>query len=117
MFAHEENVPCSAELLLNVAGYPTRNSTFLHWWHTIPLGGPLLEGSALTHLLLTFPPFDEAFATILSDQCRIDILWAVPITASERELAQRQGVDALEELLEAKGAVPTDLSRAAVTGR
>jgi hypothetical protein len=112
MFSPEEQGRNSAELLNDLAAYPFRTGTFLHWWHTLPLGRPVVPGSPLDCLLFSFPPIEEKeFATFAVEGHRIDLVWVMPISRSEFEYAKVRGVEALEELLEKSNVVSSDLWR------
>src|SRR5262245_58866534 len=114
MFCAETDAERLAEMLVDVALYPQTEQCFLHWWHILPLGQPIIESSKLMSLLFTFPPFDESFATFEVSGHRIDVLWTVPITEREHAYFKTQGVDALEERFEREGVEVTDLLRKSV---
>lgn len=76
---------------------------------------PYFPGSQMQHLLLVHPFFwDEAFGLFEQDGRRTVWLQIIPISDSEYALAEAEGVEALEEKLEAAGADVFDLSRAPV---
>jgi hypothetical protein len=114
MFVSEQDEGVLSKLLLDLASYPKAQGAFLHWWHALPLGRPIISNVELTSLLLTFPPYDDKFATIELDGERIDILWVVPISETERTYFTRYGVDALEEQFEASEIDVANLSRKSV---
>jgi hypothetical protein len=58
--------------------------------------------------------WDESFGLFEQDGCRTVWLQIIPISDSEYALAEAEGVEALEEKLEAAGADVFDLSRAPV---
>ncbi len=93
-------IPSLAQVLHDLAGYPRQHSTFLHWFHALPLGQPLLPGSPLSAFYFTIPPVSAPFATLSTSASRIDILWAVPISEAERLHFASHGPDSLEELFE-----------------
>ncbi len=95
------SIPSLAQALHDLAGYPRHNSTFLHWFHALPLGQPLLPGSPLSAFYFTVPPVSAAFSTLSTFTSRIDILWAIPISEAERLHFVSHGPDSLEELFEA----------------
>jgi hypothetical protein len=70
--------------------------------NTVNLGRPWLPGSRCTHALVSLPYLDGPsleWGPANSFRC----LWLVPITPEELELKKREGLDALEELLERTG--------------
>ena len=76
---------------------------------------PYFPGSQMQHLLLVHPFFwDEAFGLFEQDGRRTVWLQIIPISDSEYALAEAEGVEALEEKLEAAGADVFNLSRAPV---
>ncbi len=76
---------------------------------------PYFPGSQMQHLLLVHPFFwDEAFGLFEQDGRRTVWLQIIPISDSEYALAEAEGVEALEEKLEAAGADVFDLLRAPV---
>jgi hypothetical protein len=113
MLATSQDLADAAQLVKDLASYAEAKHTFLHWFHLLPLGRRLREDASVTHVLLTVPPISDAgFSTVQLEGKRIDILWVVPITESEWSFARRQGIDALEELLERTNANVLDLRRA-----
>ena len=76
---------------------------------------PYFPGSQMQHLLLVHPFFwDEAFGLFEQAGRRTVWLQIIPISDSEYALAEAEGVEALEEKLEAAGADVFDLLRAPV---
>ena len=76
---------------------------------------PYFPGSQMQHLLLVHPFFwDESFGLFEQDGRRTVWLQIIPISDSEYALAEAEGVEALEEKLEAAGADVFDLLRAPV---
>jgi hypothetical protein len=76
---------------------------------------PYFPGSQMQHLLLVHPFFwDEAFGLFEQEGRRTVWLQIIPISDSEYALAEAEGVEALEEKLEAAGADVFDLLRAPV---
>lgn len=98
-------------LLLDLAEYPFRENRHLFWWQTIPLGRPLFPGSTIEGVLLSIPPLSADQFTFQIGEHRIDILWVVPILASELAEGQRHGIQALEKRLERDNIDITDLRR------
>jgi hypothetical protein len=111
MSAGSHDAPALAELLLTLAGYPKQAGSFLHWWHTLPLGRPIVPRSALTHVYLTFPFLKSEEATFHAGKVRVDLVWVVPITDGEFALFEAKGPDALEERMEEAEVVIADLMR------
>jgi hypothetical protein len=76
---------------------------------------PYFPGSQMQHLLLVHPFFwDESFGLFEQEGRRTVWLQIIPISDSEYALAEAEGVEALEEKLEAAGADVFDLLRAPV---
>lgn len=115
LYSRADDVPPLAELLADLSAYPSREGTFLHWFHALPLGRPIVPNSGLTALYLAFPPVLGAdFATLRLPGARVDIVWVIPITAAERDVFASRGADALEEALEEAAVDLADLRRASV---
>ncbi|MFE7487326.1 suppressor of fused domain protein [Kitasatospora sp. NPDC057541] len=82
---------------------------------SMPIGEPWVPGSACDHLVISLPylhgpdlercPLPEGHARIL---------WALPVTTSEIEFRRAHGHEALEQLFDEAGIVPTDPFRPAV---
>lgn len=85
--AHEE---WPGELLTLLAGWMQADEALPGPGVALSLGVPLVEGSALDAVILLPPYFEAAGAALL---------WALPITAAELELALWAGAPALEERL------------------
>jgi hypothetical protein len=93
---------CYVELLTMVAFYAREHNLGLG--HTIPIGRPLLEGSACEHVYLSLPyVYGAALEVITVAGGDHHILWLFPITEAEKRLLLDGGLDALEEQLEAQG--------------
>ncbi|MFN4185451.1 MAG: suppressor of fused domain protein [Hyphomonas sp.] len=76
---------------------------------------PYFPGTQMQHLMLVHPFYwDETFGLFEQDARRTVWLQIIPISDSEYRLAEEQGVDVLEEKLEAAGADVFDLLRAPV---
>ncbi|RLC08066.1 MAG: hypothetical protein DRH43_10675 [Deltaproteobacteria bacterium] len=98
----EEPKPWMFNVLKGLAGMPFDEKTFLHWWHTVPNGGPMTaEPSELTNFFF-LPPYFEGveFNTLHLGDERVDFLWMVPITNEELEYKLKYGAEALETLFE-----------------
>jgi len=67
----------------------------------IALGRPWTANSYANHLLV-LPPyvFDPGFALYEDGERRVVVLWLVPITGAEAQLAREQGYEALEQRIE-----------------
>jgi len=76
----------------------------LDFWHRIPLGGPIVGTSALTHLLIAPPESYEPQFTLASG--KVDLLHAVGITQQERGYAKTHGSSEILELLKKADAFP-----------
>lgn len=114
MAADTEFVDVLSSLLLDLAEYPFRNGDLLHWWHVVPLGRPVVEGSLLTAAYTTFPSvMEKGFETLFVDAQRCDFLWVIPIAEAERQLFKSSGADALEDALEEAKVDFADLFRGA----
>lgn len=74
----------------------------------IDLGGPVDEASALTAVLL-LPPYFETDEVAALGGGEASLLWAVPITVRELELAVLAGGRALEQVLIAADLAPAPL--------
>jgi hypothetical protein len=82
--------------------------------HRIPLGGPIVGSSTLTHILIARPDGYEAQFSLASG--KVDLLHAVGITEEERNYAKANGSEALLGLLKSEGRLPvTDPARVSVT--
>jgi hypothetical protein len=89
------------ELLTMVAFYAIEHR--LGWGHTIPIGRPLVEGSACEYTYLSLPYlFGPDLEVVPLDEGKHQILWLFPITESEKRLLLREGVDALEDRFESQ---------------
>lgn len=113
-FCHLEDASIFGQLLLDLSSYAFRDGNFLFWWHTLPLGQPLARGSLLDGVLLTLPPFAEEMVTFLVDQKRRDLVWVIPISASEFHYCRTTGVESFEEILERTNVDIADIFRTAV---
>ncbi|PKP80032.1 MAG: hypothetical protein CVT79_16855 [Alphaproteobacteria bacterium HGW-Alphaproteobacteria-18] len=73
---------------------------------------PYFPGTQMQHLLLVHPFYwDEAFGLFEQDGRKTVWLQIIPISDSEFRLAEEEGVEVLEEKLEAAGADVFDLLR------
>ncbi|MGY8770553.1 MAG: suppressor of fused domain protein [Pirellulales bacterium] len=96
------------DVVKGLAGMPFENDSFLHWHHTIPNGKAMTPKPSELSSFFIMPPYfeEENFDTLELDGDRVNILWLIPITESEREFAVIHGSPALEELFAEKGLNP-----------
>ncbi len=72
--------------------------------HTLPIGEPWLPGSAGDHLLVSLPyPFGPGLQTCHVGDLHVDLLWLLPITATERQYKIEHGLEALDTRFEQAG--------------
>ena len=92
--------PRYVELLTMMAFYA--NDHQLGTGHIVPIGEPLVPGSACTcsYLSLPYTFGPELEVLVLPDQTHVHILWDMPITEDERGLWRRAGSEALEQAFE-----------------
>ncbi len=92
-------------VLKAMAEFVTRQKTYLYWYHTWTPNGALTgTASQLTGCLLLPPHLDESSQNDLQiDGDRVEFLWVLPITESERDYAVQNGSEALEEALMTSG--------------
>ncbi|GGN62246.1 hypothetical protein GCM10010112_20180 [Actinoplanes lobatus] len=102
------------ELLTMVAYYHASGGDYrLGHGHTVRIGRGWLPGSACDHLLVSLPyPWGPELEACTVPGGHARVLWLLPITRAEKELALRDGLEALEDRFEAAGIVPTDPLRA-----
>ena len=93
---------------------PFSSRQFPVWWQTLSLGRRLLPNSKLEAVLLTFPPYSTENVTFVVDGKRRDLVWVVPICASELEFCQTNGIEAFEEVLERTNIDIADIFREAI---
>jgi len=85
----------------------------LDYGHRIPLGGPVMPGSSITHVMLAEPEHYPVTHTLASG--KFDFLHAVGITTQERDYAKEHSSNELLALLKQRGAFPlTEPLRASV---
>ncbi|MFI6009188.1 suppressor of fused domain protein [Streptomyces sp. NPDC051243] len=83
--------------------------------HSMPIGEPWIPGSTCDHLLISLPYLHGPGL----EQCPLPggdtrILWTLPVTTAEIEFRRRHGHEALEQLFDEAGIIPTDPFRASV---
>ncbi|MFG3714789.1 suppressor of fused domain protein [Micromonospora sp. NPDC047730] len=101
------------DLIAMVAYYHAAHH--LDHWHTMPIGGPWLPGSACDHLLVSLPYLhgpDLELCALPDGHARL--LWLLPITAAEKAFRQQHDTEALEQRFDDAGIDPTDPLRASV---
>lgn len=65
--------------------------------HTLPIGRPWLPGSDLDHLLLSLPyTFGPRLENLSCLGIEVQVLWAIPISESEKRFRHQEGLEALE---------------------
>jgi Suppressor of fused protein (SUFU) len=83
--------------------------------HTVPIGQGWVEGSPLDHVLISLPyPWGPALELCEIGERLVRILWALPIHAAERRLVATEGLEALEQRLEAASINAMDPDRPSV---
>ena len=93
--------PFHVELLAMVANLHADPRYRLSVGSVVGIGRSWTEGSRCDHLLVSRPyPYGPRLERCEVGGRLIRFLWLVPITAGEAALARRDGVDALERLLE-----------------
>lgn len=83
-----------------MADFPFLSGQSLHWYHTFNNCASITsEPSELTGMIC-LPPVLEApdFGSLCIGEERVDFLWVVPITDREREYAEENGSEALEDV-------------------
>lgn len=115
-YCHMDDANVWANLLVDLSTYPFREGGFVFWWHTLRIGRPLVRRSSLDSILFSFPPLADDQVTFLVDRKRVDLVWAIPITASEHEFCETHGIEAFEEQLEKTNVDIADLFRKPICG-
>lgn len=105
--------PLHVELLALAALEHARPESRLHVGHTVPIGHPWLADSASDHLLASkpYPIAEEKAQLTLPSGVAVNLLWLVPVTASEVSFRHECGLEALEQRLEDSGASMSDSLR------
>lgn len=96
---HERHSDSLTELLVALAHYHLTERE-LTLGQTVNFGRPWVEGSMCTYGLISLPYLDGPLVENVPETS-VRVLWVVPITEPERNLAASQGAEALEERLEA----------------
>lgn len=96
--------PRHIETLAMVASFHADSRYTLQLGNTIDIGRPWAEGSAADHLLVSLPyPYGPALEICEISEPTVQILWLVPVTKAEVNFAAANGVEELEQLLDASG--------------
>lgn len=78
----------------------------------VEVGHPWLPGSLCDHLLVNLPgPFGDEFEWSSTPERTARLIWLLPITTPEAELARERGFGALQEKLGTAEIDPTDTQR------
>ncbi|MFE0513676.1 suppressor of fused domain protein [Streptomyces sp. NPDC058964] len=103
--------------LMGMIAYYHRGGHRLGLEHSMPIGEPWVPGSTCDHLLISLPYLhgpDLEHCPLPKGHARI--LWCLPVTATEIEYRRSHGHEALEQLFDEAGIIPTDPFRSSVTG-
>jgi len=90
-----------------------RTGSSLGLGHTVNFGRSFLPGSTCTHGLVSLPYLDGPRLERL-ERPRVRFLWLIPVTQQEVDFKKRNGLDALEERLEAARFDYLDPQRASI---
>jgi hypothetical protein len=92
---------------------PTENR--LGHGHTVPIGQGWVDGSPLDHVLISLPyPWGPKLELCQFGDRLIRVLWALPIYRAEQQLKVTEGLETLEQRLEAAAINPLDPYRPSV---
>lgn len=101
--------------LLYASAHYHRTGAPLDVGHTVNFGRPWIAGSACAHGLVSLPYLDgPELENLPMRGGEVRFLWLLPITASERDYAAREGIDALEEAFDRADLAYADPARASV---
>ncbi len=97
--------PWMFKVLKALAEFPSRQKTYLYWFHTWTPNGLLTETAPqLTSCLLLPPHLDDNSQNELRiDGDRVEFLWVLPITERECSYAVQNGSGTLEKALMTSG--------------
>jgi hypothetical protein len=110
--------PRHVELLTMIAFLHSNPAHRLGVGSIVPIGRPWADGSLADQLLVSLPyPYGPTLEHYESEGNHIQILWVVPITTAEADLARRDGLAALEELFEESQINLLDPRRRSVVNR
>lgn len=96
--------PSHVETLAMVAYYHSDSKHQLAIGSTMNIGRPWMDDATPDHLLVSLPyPYGPALEHCDADGTHVQVLWLVPITASEASCRHERGLEALKQLLETDG--------------
>ncbi|HYQ62452.1 suppressor of fused domain protein [Actinophytocola sp.] len=96
--------PEQVETLVMVAYFHADPKHRLKIGSTVNIGRPWMGDAQADHLLVSLPyPYGPILEHCDADGTHIQVLWLVPITASEAAYRRAHGLEALEQLLENDG--------------
>ena len=109
LHAAEEHAELACELLLMIAEHPHVHQREIGPGYVLPIGEPLIAGSALEFLYFTYPFLDDPHIYEVNPAGEVDhpkayiqTLWVIPITRAERDFIRHRGVEQFEEFLHAR---------------
>lgn len=108
--------PEIAKFLASLCVYPAVNKTYFSVGDTVRGETSILEGSALTDVLLTYPYFEERDFGIIhhTDNSHTLMIWLIPLYQTERQFVHESSWDALEELFRKNATDTSDFFRESV---
>jgi hypothetical protein len=95
-----------SELIRRLAHFPHDNSTWLHWWHTMPNGmppEPLFDSGPLDSFFFMpsiVEPDSQLGKRLVWQGEPIHLVWCLPITTAECNFKLDKGADAFLDLLQ-----------------
>jgi len=91
------------------------HTTPLDVGHTVPIGRPWCPGARCDHLLLSVPySLPPEFSRLDVAGHEIEILWLMPVYASEARFRHKHDLESLEQLFDEAGFNIYDVNRDAV---
>lgn len=106
MHAPAEHAELACEFLLMIAEHPHIHQREVGPGYVLPIGEPIIPGSAIEFLYFTPPFLDDPHIYEVNPAGEIDhprayiqTLWVVPMTRAERDFLRKNGVEAFEALL------------------
>ena len=106
VFYSAEDRPEYSEILRRLAHFPHDNTTWLHWYHSMPNGSPtrpIFDEGALDSFFFmpSIVPPDSTLEERLSWRDEpVKLVWCVPITTAECQLKLERGSDAIYDLFD-----------------